>query len=1022
MKVKKPRLQWANDTSVRQYVISDSPPIVYHSHQTSNTGIPSVVWQQQMEKAYIRRYNNMHIIHKTLPTYEYDYTDIFDTQFRPLPEVVAYDTYFVDRHYGLDPYWDEELYDQDKLEYKETYNEPNDQNQCDDLITDAHVSDALRHALIDLWTVNPHLPDTSALPNIQPRPQNQQRQTAVIDDQILPQLQVTPDGLTRFLPLSTNLPLKNEREMLYFPMVFGELNIDGLIDTGALSSAIPEADLRKIRLLAPPTILNEGPRPEFQIMVANEQLEARIGTVELQFKVGDITFREKFIVMTNLTCPLIGLLLLQRNSSILDMRQGILNFPFFSMQLKNGDRTYPNVIGPILNPVDTMLQPGKRTTIWVESQIYTENEATGIIQPSPLLENDEDLPICPAISSTQNNKHIVQISNFLDHPYTLKKGTHMANLSILTPEQSKHIRPVNPTSVRHLLNNNHDDAIHYIYSLLKTSQTEKVNETYWFRTPHDPGNEKEHTPIQTRILNELRELEKLEKLNPLEYTDSRNQFLSNFDWTDSNLQPDAKQAVENLLVEFHDFFARHCFYIGINTEFKVQITSLDNRPAYSQSPPAPMNLKDDILVELALLHKYGIITTLPFSKYASPIFAQRKPNGKLRLLVDLRKINTLIADDYINNNHPVSTLTDAAQHMAGKNLFCKLDCSQAYHCLQMADQQSIELFAFNFASRTFAYQRLTQRLSRSLSAFSSFIREYLDPAIKADQCAQYVDDIGIAANTPEQLIKNLRAVFQCLRKAGLKLSIAKCHFGVQEVGFFGRTITTKGVAPQKQKVTKFLERVKFPRSKKAFQRYIVFLNYYRNYIPRLAERLTPFFQLLKTTDIKTKIPITPDIMKEFREINEAQDRCCQLALRQPLPGKQLVLMTDASFQAAGYAVLIEDDPNQKYTSTRKTYAPIAYGSKTYSPSQIKMSIYAKEFLAIYMAFKEFGHKFWGATKPVIIMTYSKSVTRFFQTKMSPPPLWNACDFVLQFNFTIAHIPGKMNTAAVFFISFGNGSK
>ena len=163
---------------------------------------------------------------------------------------------------------------------------------------------------------------------------------------------------------------------------------------------------------------------------------------------------------------------------------------------------------------------------------------------------------------------------------------------------------------------------------------------------------------------------------------------------------------------------------------------------------------------------------------------------------------------------------------------------------------------------------------------------------------------------------------------------------------------------------------------KALQRYIGFLNYYRNYIPRLTERLTPFFQLLKTTDAKTKIPITPDIMKEFREINEALDRCCQLALRQPLPGKQLVLMTDASFQAAGYAVLIEDDPNQKYTSTRKTYAPIAYGSKTYSPSQIKMSIYAKEF----------GHIFWGATKPVIIMTDSKSVTRFFQTKMIPPPL------------------------------------
>ena len=47
--------------------------------------------------------------------------------------------------------------------------------------------------------------------------------------------------------------------MLYFPMDFGELNIDGIIDTGAFSSTIPEADLRKSRLLAPHTILNEGP-------------------------------------------------------------------------------------------------------------------------------------------------------------------------------------------------------------------------------------------------------------------------------------------------------------------------------------------------------------------------------------------------------------------------------------------------------------------------------------------------------------------------------------------------------------------------------------------------------------------------------------------------------------------------------------------------------------------------------------------------------------------------------------------
>ena len=76
-----------------------------------------------------------------------------------------------------------------------------------------------------------------------------------------------------------------------------------------------------------------------------------------------------------------------------------------------------------------------------------------------------------------------------------------------------------------------------------------------------------------------------------------------------------------------------------------------------------------------------------------------------------------------------------------KSLFCKLDCSQAYHCLQMADQRSVEMLAFNFASKTFANKRLAQGLSRSLFAFSSFMCKYSDPVVKTDKSAQYLDGL-----------------------------------------------------------------------------------------------------------------------------------------------------------------------------------------------------------------------------------------------------------------------------------------
>ena len=178
----------------------------------------------------------------------------------------------------------------------------------------------------------------------------------------------------------------------------------------------------------------------------------------------------------------------------------------------------------------------------------------------------------------------------------------------------------------------------------------------------------------------------------------------------------------------------------------------------------------------------------------------------------------------------------------------------------------------------------------------------------------------------------------------------------------------------------------------------------------MAEKFNPFYKLLKT---EVPINITSELKEIFHSVNKALSDAFELALKQPIPGKQLALMRDASFRSAGYALMIEDNPDQKTQSKRKTYAPVAFGSKIFPPIQLKMSIYSKDFSAIYMAFREFAHILWQATKPIIVLTDNKSVTRFLQTMAIPPALWNACDYVLQFNFKIAHNAGLVNTAADF---------
>ena len=256
---------------------------------------------------------------------------------------------------------------------------------------------------------------------------------------------------------------------------------------------------------------------------------------------------------------------------------------------------------------------------------------TGTVTPLEKFTETARQLISHSMSTINDQRIAVRVTNTTEASYLIKKHTQIAQFSVVTPEQSKHIKPVD-MAILSMIPRNDPDLTTCLNELLRTSKPEQQDNTFWFPTPEYPGKPEDHTPVQTRILNELNELQDKEKLNPQESTESRNKFLKRFDWTDTLLTQTEKQAIEDILVEYHDIFARHRVDIGMNTEFKVKLTPKDDKAVYSQSLPMPIHLKEDLIVELALMHKYGIITVLPFSKYASPIFAQRKPNGKLRLL------------------------------------------------------------------------------------------------------------------------------------------------------------------------------------------------------------------------------------------------------------------------------------------------------------------------------------------------------------------------------------------------------
>ena len=73
------------------------------------------------------------------------------------------------------------------------------------------------------------------------------------------------------------------------------------------------------------------------------------------------------------------------------------------------------------------------------------------------------------------------------------------------------------------------------------------------------------------------------------------------------------------------------------------------------------------------------------------------------------------------------------------------------------------------------------------------------------------------------------------------------------------------------------------------------------------------YELLKAD---AKITISEELVNDFKAINASLAEACGLALRQPTAGRQYVLMSDASFSASGYALMIEDNDDKKILSKK----------------------------------------------------------------------------------------------------------
>ena len=294
--------------------------------------------------------------------------------------------------------------------------------------------------------------------------------------------------------------------MLYVPLDFeNNLTVDALLDSGGFVSAIAFDDLDTIEEKAPNNIFKIDDPPNFQIKVANDHLEKPLSTATLKVEVSDNIFAERFVVMKKLTGPIIGFHFLKNSSVFIDTTHGLIHLAHLTMQVKATSSEAATKPHPVILDDALTIPPTTTKTITAFVDLPSKWIRTGSVTPLEKFTETASLLISHSISTIIDKRIAVRVTNTTESPYLIKKNTQIADFSVVTPEQSKHIKSV-VMAILGMIPRGDPDLTAYLKELFKTSKPEQQNIFFWFPTPENLGKTEDHTPIQTRSPKKLTEL------------------------------------------------------------------------------------------------------------------------------------------------------------------------------------------------------------------------------------------------------------------------------------------------------------------------------------------------------------------------------------------------------------------------------------------------------------------------------------------------------------------------------------
>ena len=366
--------------------------------------------------------------------------------------------------------------------------------------------------------------------------------------------------------------------------------------------------------------------------------------------------------------------------------------------------------------------------------------------------------------------------------------------------------------------------------------------------------------------------------------------------------------------------------------------------------PARAKLRRYSVLELETLWKEvdkllrkGVIEPAS-SPWNSPLLLVPKPDGRLRVVQDLRAVNRAVTEHGDGmDGYPLPRPAEMHQALDRAVYFTTADALDGFWQVEL-DAESRPITAFQTRWGQFQWRVGTMGLMRMPATFQRLMELAIGHDALWAYALAYIDDVLVFSRTFDEHMVQVERVFTRLAQAGVVLKPSKCHFAQLQVRFLGHIVHSGGRDVDPAKV-EAVNKLAPPRNVDQVRSYLQMASYYREYIPHFSDIAEPLNAALRKDGPRQ---LGDDVAAAWFALQTAL-RTAPLLAHPDYDGiragtTDLVLQTDASDVGLGGVLSQRRDGKEQ---------PLAYYSRSLKKAERNYSVYDREALAAVEAILHF---------------------------------------------------------------------